>query len=270
MSVDARISILLRQLRLPTVAANYARFAKEAAQDGQSHEEYLLALLDHEVNQREINRRKRRIREARFPVLCTLDEFDFSAIPSLNRTKVMQLADGEYIQRHENMALIGSIGTGKTHVAISLGLAGCEQGHRVRFYTAAGLINELLEAQEAHSITKLESRLMKYDLIILDEVGFIPFSQKGAQMLFTFISQRYLRGSLIVTSNLAFAEWTEVFGDPRLTSALLDRLTHRCHILEFSGKSYRFRQSMQRQGKSSNSSAEDIVEEVAAVQSARE
>ena len=269
MSVDARISILLRHLRLPTVAANYARFAKEAAHDGQSHEEYLLALLDHEVNQREINRRKRRIREARFPVVCTLDEFDFSAIPSLSKTRVLQLADGEYIQRHENLALIGSIGTGKTHVAISLGLAGCEQGHRVRFYTAAGLINELLEAQEAHTITKIESRLMKYDLMILDEVGFIPFSQKGAQMLFSFISQRYLRGSLIVTSNLAFAEWTEVFGDPRLTSALLDRLTHRCHILEFSGKSYRFRQSIQRQGKSSISSAEDVSEEVA-VQSAKE
>jgi DNA replication protein DnaC len=128
-----------------------------------------------------------------------------------------------------------------------LGLAACEQGQRVHFYTAAGLINALLEAQDAQRLSKLESWLMRQDLIILDEVGFVPFSQRGAQMLFAFVSQRYLRGSLIVTSNLAFAEWTEVFGDPRLTSALLDRLTHRCHILEFAGESYRFRQSLHRQ-----------------------
>jgi len=275
MNLDVRLPILLRQLRLPTVAANYARFAQEAAQSSQRYEEYLLALLNEEVSQRDVNRRKRLVREARFPVLRTLDELDFSIIPSLNKAKVLQLADGEYIQQRQNIALIGGIGTGKTHVAISLGLCACEQGHKVRFYTAAGLINELLEAQESHSIGKLEARLMKYKLIILDEVGFIPFSQKGAHllrtqramMLFSFISQRYQRGSLIVTSNLGFAEWTEVFGDPRLTSALLDRLTHRCHILEFTGKSYRFRQSLQRQSGSSglsgeDNSAEDNVEEV--------
>jgi DNA replication protein DnaC len=247
MSLDVRLPILLRQLRLPTVASNYHKFAQEAAQTRQPYEEYLLALLEHELNQRDVNRRKRRVQEARFPVLRTLDEFDFAAIPSLNRAKVLELARGEYIQQRENVAMIGAIGTGKTHIAIALGLAACEQAHRVRFYTAAGLINELLEAQEAHRLSRLETWLMKQDLIILDEVGFIPFSQRGAQMLFTFISQRYLRGSLIITSNLAFAEWTEVFGDPRLTSALLDRLTHRCHILEFAAESYRFRQSLQRQ-----------------------
>lgn len=247
MSLDIRLPLLLRQLRMPTVAANYRKFAQEATQSGQPYEEYLLALLEHEANQREINRRKRRVREARFPVLRTLDEFDFSILPSLKQSKVLDLSRGEYVQQRENVALIGAIGTGKTHVAIALGLAACEQGHRVRFYTAAGLINELLEAQEAHTLSKLESRLMKQDVVILDEVGFVPFSQRGAQMLFAFISQKYLRGSLIVTSNLAFAEWTEVFGDPRLTSALLDRLTHRCHILEFAGESYRFRQSLQKQ-----------------------
>jgi DNA replication protein DnaC len=251
MSIDVHLPLLLRQLCLPTVAVNYRKFAREAAQSGQPYEEYLLALLEHEANQRDVNRRKRRVNEARFPVLRTLDEFDFAAIPGLKQTRVLDLARGEYIQHHENVALIGAIGTGKTHVAIALGLAACEQGYRVRFYTAARLINDLLEAQEAHTLSKLESCLMRQDLVILDEVGFVPFSQRGAQMLFAFISQKYLRGSLIVTSNLAFAEWTEVFGDPRLTSALLDRLTHRCHILEFAGESYRFRQSLQRQTGSS-------------------
>jgi DNA replication protein DnaC len=247
MSADVRLSILLRQLRMPTVAANYRKFAAEAALTGKPYEEYLLALLQHEANQREINQRKRRTQEARFPLPRTLDEFDFQAIPGLNQTKVLDLARGEYLERNENVALIGGIGTGKTHIATSLGLAACEQGRRVRFYTAAGLINELLEAQETRQLSKLENWLMRQDLVIIDEVGFVPFSQRGAQMLFAFVSQKYLRGSLMVTSNLPFAEWTEVFGDPRLTSALLDRLTHRCHILEFSGESYRFRQSLQRQ-----------------------
>jgi len=214
MRVDVRLPILLRQMRLPTVATNYRKFAQQAAHSGQPYEEYLLALLEQEARQRGVNRRKRRVREARFPVLRTLDEFDFSAIPSLNRNKVLDLARGEYIQRHENVALIGTIGTGKTHIATSLGLSACEQDHRVRFYTAAGLINELLEAQQTHQLSKLEARLMKQALIIVDEVGFVPFSQRGAQMLFAFISQRYLRGSLIVTSNLPFSEWTEVFGTP--------------------------------------------------------
>jgi len=159
MNLDVRLPILLRQLRLPTVAANYARYAQEASQSGQGYEEYLLALLNEEVSQRDVNRRKRLIREARFPVLRTLDELDFSVIRSLSKTKVLQLSHGEYIQQCENIALIGGIGTGKTHVgkthvATSLGLCACEQGHKVRFYTAAGLINELLEAQESHSLRR--------------------------------------------------------------------------------------------------------------------
>jgi len=258
MNTDIRLEMALRQLRLPTVLANYQKLAVEATQNGQGYGEYLLALVDMEMSQREVNGRKRRIGEARFPVKHTLDEFDFTAIPSLNQRKVLQLADGEYIKGHENIALVGGIGTGKTHIAIALGMSACQQGYKVRFYTAAGLINELVEAQETHRLRRLETHLERYHLVILDELGFVPFSQSGAQMLFGFISQRYQRGSLIVTSNLAFAEWTEVFGDPRLTSALLDRMTHHCHILEFSGKSYRFRQSLQRQTEASAKLSETV------------
>ncbi len=247
MSTDIRLTGILKQLRLPTVLSNYQKLAMEAEQNRQKYEEYLLALLESEANQRELNSRKYRISEARFPMLRTMEEYDFGAIASLNQSKVLQLSKGDYIPKHENIALIGGIGTGKTHIAIALGLSACQQGYRVRFYTVSGLINELMEASESHRLSKLEAHLMRYQLIILDELGFVPFSQSGAQMLFGFISQRYQRGSLIITTNLAFAEWTEVFGDPRLTSALLDRMTHHCHILEFSGKSYRFRQSLERQ-----------------------
>jgi DNA replication protein DnaC len=244
---QARLPLLLRQLRLPTVAANYGRLAKEAAGGGQPYEEYLLGLLEQEVAQRDINRRKRRIRDARFPRLHTLDEYDFNLVPDLPHEKILQLARCEFIDQAENVVFVGAIGTGKTHLAISVGLAACQQGRRVRFFTAAGLVNNLLEAAEQHRLSRLERLLMKQDLIIIDEVGFVPFSQSGANMLFTFVSQRYLQGSLLVTTNLAFADWGEVFGNALSVGPLLDRLTHRCHIVQFAGQSFRFRQSLERQ-----------------------
>lgn len=244
---QARLPILLRQLRLPTVAANYGRLAQEAASGGQPYEEYLLGLLEQEVAQRDINRRKRRIRDARFPRLHTLDEYDFNLVPDLPQDKILQLARCDFIDHAENVVFVGAIGTGKTHLAISVGLAACQQGRRVRFFTAAGLVNTLLEAAEQHRLSRLERLLMKQDLIIIDEVGFVPFSQSGANMLFTFVSQRYLQGSLLVTTNLAFADWGEVFGNALSVGPLLDRLTHRCHIVQFTGQSFRFRQSLERQ-----------------------
>lgn len=245
-NLSLQLPLLLKQLRLPTVAANYAKLAKEAATTAQSYEEYLWVLLHQEANQRDINRRKRRLKEARFPLLYTLDTFDFTQVPSLDKQTVMLLAQGDYIQLHQNVALIGGIGTGKTHVATALGVAACEQGHRVRFFTAAALINQLLEAKQAHQLSRLEARLSKCQLLIIDEVGFLPFSPSEAQLLFALFSQRYQRASIVLTSNLPFSEWTDVFGeDPRLTSALLDRFTHHCHVLEFQTESYRFRQSQQ-------------------------
>lgn len=229
------------------VAAHYRRLAKEAATSGQPYEEYLLSLLEEEVSQRDINRRKRRIQDARFPRLHTLDEYDFSLMPDLPQQKILQLTRCDFIDEAENIVFVGGIGTGKTHLAISIGLAACQLGKRVRFFTAAGLVNTLLEAAEQHRLSRVERLLMKQDLIIIDEVGFVPFSQQGANMLFTFVSQRYLQGSLLVTTNLAFADWGEVFGNALSVGPLLDRLTHRCHIVQFAGDSYRFRQSLERQ-----------------------
>jgi len=244
--VELRMQSLCKALRLPTVAQNYAPLARQATEQGQLYLEYLLALLEQEVAQREVNRRQRLLKQAKFPITYTLDTYDFTAMPSLSKQKVLELARGEFIRKAENVVLVGQIGTGKTHVASSLGYAACELGYRVRFYTAAELINQFIEAQEQRQLSRLEKTLIKQDLIIIDELGFIPFSQQGAQMLFAFISQRYRRGSLLITTNLPFTDWTQIFQDERLLGALLDRLTHFCHILEFVGESHRFRHSQLR------------------------
>lgn len=246
---DLLIRSHLKRLRLPVIAQNYTRLAQEAAAHNQTFQDYLFALLEAEVVQRDENAQKLRLSRAHFPVIKTLDSFDFGAIPSLNKALVVELSRCGFIERRENAILIGGYGTGKSHIAIALGVAACYQGKRVRFYTAAGLINELLEAQAQLRSGKLEASLARYDLIVLDELGFVPFSKEGAEALFTFCSSRYERGSLAITTNLDFVRWKEIFGDEALTGALLDRLTHRCHILEMNGESYRFKESLKRKEK---------------------
>jgi len=238
----------LKQLRLSTFLQNYRKFAEDAARANLGYDRYLLALVEQEVAQREENRKVRRIKAARFPVLKELADFDFSCVPSLNKQRVLELARGSYLDKAESVLLVGNPGLGKTHVATSLALAACRQGHRVRFYNAAGLVNELIQAQDEHHLSKFLATALRHRLIVLDELGFIPFSPTGAQLIFQLCSTLYERVSMVVTTNLRFADWTQVFGDERLTAALLDRLTHRAHILEFTGESYRFRQRMQREG----------------------
>jgi DNA replication protein DnaC len=249
MANDLLLRSYLKRLRLPVVAQNYVRLSSEAAANNQTFPEYLLALIEGEIVQREENTQKLRISKARFPVMKTLDSFEFSVIPSLNKALVLELSRGSYIEKRENIIFMGSYGTGKTHLAISLGISACRQGKRVRFCTAAGLINDLLEAQAQFRLAKLEASLARYEVIVLDELGFVPFSKEGAEALFTFCSGRYERGSLIITTNLDFARWKEIFGDEALTGALLDRLTHRCHIIEMNGDSYRFKENLKRRTK---------------------
>lgn len=244
MDNDALLETYLRRLRLPTFAKNYHQFAQDAAQNNLDYVRFLLALAEQEVQQREHNMITRRTKSARFPTLKELADFDFSAIPTLNKAEILDLTRGEYLQQRESIIFIGNPGLGKTHLAIGVALAACRQRHKVRFWTAANLVNELLQAQDEHRLHRFIASALKLNLVVLDELGFIPFSKQGAQVLFTFCSELYERLPFIITTNLKFADWVQVFGDERLTAALLDRLTHHARIIELIGESYRFRQRL--------------------------
>ena len=233
----------LKALKLPTFLREYDKVARQCAADGVDSERFLLRLAELELIDRERRLVERRIRAARFPAVKCLDSFDFLALPSLNKTLVLELTRGEYLTRRENVIALGNSGTGKTHLALGLGLAACQQGQTVAFLTAAALVHELLEARDEKRLLRLQRQLASHKLLIIDELGFVPLSKTGAELLFEVFSQRYERGSILVTSNLPFDEWTEVFGSERLTGALLDRLTHHVHILEMNGDSYRLTQS---------------------------
>jgi DNA replication protein DnaC len=237
----------LKALKLPTFLREHDKLARQCATEGVEHTGYLLRLAELELIERERRMVERRIREARFPAVKSLDSFDFLALPSLNKTLVLELARSEYVLRRENVIAVGNSGTGKSHVALGLGLAACQKGLSVGFTTAAALVNELLEARDEKRLLRLQRQLAAYKLLVIDELGYVPLSQTGAELLFEVFSQRYERGSTIVTSNLPFDEWTGVFASERLTGALLDRLTHHVHILEMNGDSYRLKQSKRRQ-----------------------
>jgi DNA replication protein DnaC len=233
----------LKTLRLPTMLAEYSKLSREAADADENYDQYLLRLTELEVATRSANALASRIKSAGFPTLKDLETYDFSVMPSLSKQKILELARGQWIDEKTNACFIGNAGTGKTHLSVALGQAACRNGKRVRFFTAAALVNQLEEAQKQYRLERLLSALEKVDLLIVDELGYLSFSRSGAELLFQVFADRYERRSILITSNLPFGEWGQVFQGERMTAALLDRFTHRCHIFEMNGESYRFRES---------------------------
>lgn len=236
----------LKQLKLPTMHSECEKIAARAASENLDHLAFLLSLCELELVDRERRAAERRLKAAKFTALKTLDDFDFKAQPSVNKPLVLELMKGDYLDARENLLLVGASGTGKTHLAIALGIAACAQGQRVRFFRVTELITQLLEARDERQLLRFKSQLAKQHLLILDELGYVPASKVGAELLFDIIGTAYERQSLIVTTNLPFENWTEVLGSERLTGATLDRLTHRCHILETTGESYRLKDARRR------------------------
>ena len=239
----------LKTLKLPTFLREYEKLGRQCAAEGLDHVQFLARLVELELIDRERRMVERRIKAAKFPATKSLDSFDFKAIPKLNKMQVLELARCEWIERRENVIALGPSGTGKTHVALGLGLAACQKGMAVGFTTAPALVNELMEARDERRLLRVQKQMAGVKLLIIDELGFVPLSKIGAELLFELISQRYERGATMITSNLPFDEWTETFGTERLTGALLDRLTHHVNIIEMNGESYRLAQSRARKAK---------------------
>jgi DNA replication protein DnaC len=246
---EATIRQHCKALRMPTMAAQFSRLAEQAARENKTSVGYLEALLAVEIEERERNTIDRRIRDAHLPRVKTLDEFDFTQSPMVTAAKMLELAEGGYIDRAEPVLLIGECGTGKTHLLTGLCVAACRQKRRVRFTTAAALVNELVEAKQQLQLRRVMARWSRYDLIAIDEVGYVPLAEVGAEFLFQVIAERAERTAVVLTTNLPFSEWTQVIPNARLCKALLDRITDQAHILETGTESYRFRRTMNKQKK---------------------
>jgi DNA replication protein DnaC len=241
-ALEGMIDIYCRELRLPGLLESYQELARDALDNGISPMRFLLSCLEHESLDKKQRQLQSRMKAAKFPIVKALDSFDFALIPDLPKAKVLNLAESGYVQQKENILCLGPSGTGKTHVATALGISAIEKGYRVRFIRTVTLAQELLQAQQEICLNKYLKSWHKMDLVILDELGYIELGP-GAPLLFQFVADRYENGSMIVTSNLEFSRWEEIFGNAALTTALLDRLTHRSHILIFRGESHRFRES---------------------------
>lgn len=231
----------LKSMYLTSMASQWQRLAEEARSKRQPHAEYLADLARLEVTGRRERRIQRRIKDARFPMLKTLDVFDFDVQRGLDRDEILELVDCEFVAQAANVVLVGGVGTGKTHIAIALGMACCQNDYRVRFTTAAELTNMLVEAKSQGRLSRKLEQLARFDVVILDELGYVPFDKQGADLLFGFITRVYERRSLVVTTNLPFAKWSEVFLDATAAAAVIDRIVHHATVLKTEGDSYRLR-----------------------------
>lgn len=245
---QAMLEAHLRGLKLPKFLEHYQAYANDAVRASLSYERFLLALCEAETGHREARRVENAISAAKFPFLKEISSYDFSAVENIPKARILDLAQRGYMAKAENFLLLGAPGLGKTHLALALALSACRQSKRVRFYKTAALVNELQLAQRKLTLSSLTARFVKLDLVVLDELGFIAIDQEGAQLLFQLVSDLYERVSIIVTSNLRFQEWTSIFGNDKMTLAFIDRLTHRAHVLEFAGESYRYRHRLQQDG----------------------
>lgn len=234
----------LKALNLSNMSRNLEGRLRQAKETGVGYDEFLLDLTGAELQARAEGRLNRRIREAKFPLLKPIDTFDLEAVPDLDIRLFRDLAGGGYIQERRNIIFLGRSGTGKTHMATALGIEACKHNFRTRFTTCYGLVNELIEARQERVLQRLIQKYVRCDLLILDELGYIPFSKEGSELLFQVLAERHEKGPVIITTNLGFADWTQVFGDPTMTAALLDRLTHKAHIINCSWESYRLKQSL--------------------------
>lgn len=246
MTQDLILETHLKKLRLPSMLRHYHKLAAEAAENNKTHEQYLLMLLDEEVRNREENARVSHIRQARFPTPKTLSQFDFASLPTLNKPLILKLAQGEYLDKAENVVILGNSGTGKTHIATALGMEACAKGKKVLFHTAAELVNLLTEAQAEYRLSRVEHKLSQVDLLIIDELGYLTLAENGLKLLFSLLSKRHEKKSTLITSNLPFEQWSSIFGDPAMTVALVDRLTHFCHLVEMNGESFRFKEGLRK------------------------
>ncbi len=234
----------LKQLKLSTMNRELETHIRQARETGSDYADFLMELTTVELQIRSENRLKRLIREAKFPLIKTLESFKTEAAVDLDLRLLHEMAACDYIKKKRNVILMGRSGTGKSHLATALGIEACRQNIRTRFISCYGLANELIEAREERILQRLLARYCRYELLVLDELGYIPFSKEGAELLFQILAERHEKGSVIITTNLGFADWSQVFGDPIMTGALLDRLTHKAHIVPCNWESYRLKQTL--------------------------
>lgn len=251
--MNAAIHAMLQEnlcfLKLSTIIKNLEHIHRQALENKLDYNEFLLNLTQVEVQVRKDNGRKKRIRDASFPLHKPLDTFEFDAAPDLDPRFINDLAGGSYLKENRNIVLLGKSGTGKTHLATALGIEACDQGVRTKFITGCGLINELTEARDEKRLGTIIKRYFNYGLLIIDELGYVPFSKSGAELLFQVLAERHERKPIIITTNKGFGDWTQIFGDPSLTAALLDRVTHRAHVINCSWESYRLTETLKTQRK---------------------